>query len=105
MANATKLNRTIFNRTTTMNTVLSEADANTVYEVLSKELGVDRSRLTPEARIREDFNPDSLTIIEISMALEECLNLSIPDESWERVQTVSELFELVAGLQETSKRR
>lgn len=88
-----------------MNTVLSEQEANAVHEVLSEALGVDRARLTPDARIREDFSPDSLTIIEISMALEERLDLSIPDESWERVQTVGELFELLAGLREQSKLR
>ena len=88
-----------------MNTLLSETDANAVYEILSEALGVDRSRLLSDARIREDFSPDSLTIIEISMALEDRLNLSIPDESWERVQTVGELFELVAELVEQSNRR
>ena len=36
------------------------------------------------------------------MAMEDRLHVSIPDESWERVQTVSELFELIAGLQEAS---
>ena len=87
-----------------MNTLLSETDANAVYEILSDALGVDRARLTPDARIKEDFGPDSLTTIEISMALEERLNLSIPDESWERVTTVGELFALVAKSLDHSKR-
>jgi hypothetical protein len=30
---------------------------------------------------------------------------SIPDESWERVQTIGDIFELVAELLEESKRR
>ena len=64
-----------------MKTLLTEKDAEAVY----------------------DFSPDSLTIIEISMALEERFNLSIPDESWERIKTVGELLELVAGLLEQSK--
>ena len=88
-----------------MNSLLPEKDAEAVYEILSEALGVDRVRLKPDARIKEDFSPDSLTIIEISMALEERLNLSIPDESWERVQTVGELLELIARLLETSNRR
>jgi len=87
-----------------MNSLLPEKDAQAVYEILSEALGVDRARLTLDARIKEDFSPDSLTIIEISMALEERLNISIPDESWERVQTVGELFALVAELLDYSKR-
>jgi len=91
-------------RTKTMNSLLPEKDTEAVYEILSEALGVDRVRLKPDARIKEDFSPDSLTIIEISMALEERLNLSIPDESWERVTTVAELFALVAELLDHSKR-
>ena len=87
-----------------MNTLLSETDANAVYEILSEALGVDRSRLTSNAHIIEDFSPDSLTIIEISMALEERFNLSIPDESWERIKTVGELLALIAELLQESKR-
>ena len=85
-----------------MKTLLTKKDAEAVYEILSEELGVDRVQLTPEAQIM-DFSPDSLTIIEISMALEERFNLSIPDESWERIKTVGELLELVAELLEQSK--
>jgi acyl carrier protein len=51
-----------------------------------------------------DFSPDSLTLIEISMALEEHFDVSIPDESWERIKTVGELFEFLAELLEQAKR-
>jgi acyl carrier protein len=85
-----------------MKTFLTEKDTEAVYEILSEELGVDRAQLTPEAQIM-DFSPDSLTIIEISMALEEHFSLSIPDESWERIKTVGELLELVAELLEVSR--
>ena len=86
-----------------MKTLLTEKDAEAVYEILSEELGVDRAQLTPEAQIM-DFSPDSLTIIEISMALEDRFSLSIPDESWERIKTVGELLELVAELLESTGR-
>ena len=86
-----------------MKTLLTEKDAEAVYEILCEELGVDRAQLTSDAQIM-DFSPDSLTIIEISMALEERFNLSIPDESWERIKTVGGLLELVAELLESSSR-
>ena len=87
-----------------MKTLLNEIDAEAVYEILTRELAVDRAQLTPEAQIA-DFSPDSLTIIEISMALEERFDLSISDESWERIRTVEDLFELVAELLEQTNRR
>ena len=87
-----------------MNTLPTEQDSEAIYAILSEELGVDRAQLTADAQIM-DFSPDSLTIIEISMALEDRFNLSIPDESWEQIKTVGDLFELVAELLEQSKCR
>jgi acyl carrier protein len=80
-----------------MKTSMTEQNADAVYAILSEALGVERTQLRPDARIM-DFSPDSLTLIEISMALEEHFDVSIPDESWERIKTVGELFELLADL-------
>jgi acyl carrier protein len=81
--------------------MLTEENTEAVYEILKAELGVPRNQLTPDARIA-DFSPDSLTIIEISMALEERFNLSVPDESWEQIKTVGDLLDHVAELLEAS---
>jgi len=87
-----------------MKTLLTEQDTEAVYEILTRELAVDRAQLTPDVQIA-DFSPDSLTLIEISMELEERFDLSIPDESWEQIKTVGELFEFVAELRERPKCR
>jgi acyl carrier protein len=87
-----------------MKTLLTEKEADAVYEILGESLGVDRAQLTPDAQI-VDFSPDSLTIVEISMALEDRFTVSIPDESWEEIKTVGELFEFVAELLESSNRQ
>jgi acyl carrier protein len=87
-----------------MKTLLTENEADAVYEIMSESLGVDRAQLTPDAQI-VDFSPDSLTIVEISMALEDRFKVSIPDESWEQIKTVGELFEFVAELLESSNRQ
>jgi len=85
-----------------MKTLLTEKDADAVYDILSESLGVERAQLTTDARIT-DFSPDSLITVEISMALEDRFNVSIPDESWEEIKTVGELFEFVAELLNSSK--
>lgn len=81
-----------------MNNLLLEKDTEAVFNILVEQLGVPRAQLTPEARLQEDLGADSLTLVEITMALEERLDISIPDEEWERVTTVSELFEALANL-------
>ena len=81
-----------------MNDLLSERDATAVVEILTQELGVEHTQLTSDARLKEDLGADSLTLVEINMALEERFNLSIPDERLETVQTVGDVFELLAEL-------
>jgi acyl carrier protein len=81
-----------------MNNLLSDQDTQAVLGILVEELGVQRAQLTPEAKIKEDLGADSLTVIEIAMAMEEQFHLSIPDEQWETVSTVGDLFETLAKL-------
>ena len=81
-----------------MNNMLSDKDTQAVLDILVEQLGVQRAQLTPGAKIQEDLGADSLTVIEIAMAMEERFNLSIPDEQWETVSTVGDLFELLAKL-------
>lgn len=81
-----------------MNNRLSDKDTQAVLDILVEQLGVQRAQLTPDAKIQEDLGADSLTVIEISMAMEERFNLSIPDEQWETVSTVGDLLELLAKL-------
>jgi acyl carrier protein len=81
-----------------MNNILSEQDTKAVLDILVEQLGVEKAQLTPDARLEEDLGADSLTLVEITLALEECLNLSIPDQEWEKVTTVGNLFEALADL-------
>jgi acyl carrier protein len=79
-----------------MNNLLSEQDTKTLLDLLVEQLDVTVAQLTPEAKLEEDLNADSLTKTEIAMAVEDRFNVSIPDEEWEKVTTVGELFELLS---------
>ncbi len=81
-----------------MNNFLSEKDTQAVLDSLVEQLGVQEAQLTPDARLQEDLGADSLTLVEITIALEERFNLSIPDEAWERITTVGDVFETLAEL-------
>ena len=81
-----------------MKDILSEKDAQAVEEILTDQLDVNPEQLTPEARLKDDLGADSLTLVEITMAIEDRFNMSVPDENWERVRTVGELYELLAEL-------
>ena len=78
-----------------MNNILSEQDTLAALDILVEQLGVKREQLVSEAKIQADFSADSLTMIEIAMALEERFNLSISDEQWEEVVTVGDFLDVL----------
>lgn len=53
-------------------------------------LGVDESKITPEARFREDLEADSLDLVELIMAFEDKFGGEISDEDAQKITTVGE---------------
>ncbi len=74
--------------------------ADSVTEIIVENLGVERDRVTPEARFTEDLGADSLDAVEIIMAVEEKFNVEIADERAEKMQTVGSL---ISYLEENGK--
>ena len=54
-----------------------------IKDIIEKELGVEREKLTPEASFIEDLGADSLDIVELVMEFEKEFNIDIPDEDAE----------------------
>ena len=61
-----------------------------VKEIIVDLLNVDESKVTPEARFREDLEADSLDLVELIMAFEEEFNGEISDEDAQKITTVGE---------------
>jgi acyl carrier protein len=76
-----------------MNNILSEKDTVAIQDIIIRQLDVRRDQLMPEARILADLGADSLDVVEISMALEELFDVTIPDEQWDKIDTVGELYD------------
>ncbi|HMK55648.1 MAG TPA: acyl carrier protein [Dissulfurispiraceae bacterium] len=66
-----------------------------VKEIISKQLGVDKSEVTPEASFVEDLGADSLDTVELVMAFEEAFNIEIPDEDAEKIAKVKDAIEYI----------
>jgi acyl carrier protein len=81
-----------------MNALLSKKDTQTVIEILTKELEVAPDQLTNDAKLIEDLGADSLSKVQIIMKLEDEFEITIPDEQEEKVQTVGDVFQLMAML-------
>ncbi len=61
-----------------------------VKDIIEKELGVEREKLTPEASFIEDLGADSLDVVELVMEFEKEFNIDIPDEDAEKLRTVGD---------------
>ena len=64
--------------------------ADQVRTLIAQHLGIDRDRVTDDARFRDDLGADSLDAFELLMALEETFGLEIPDDAADPMQRVSD---------------
>lgn len=69
----------------------------TLKTAAAEVLGVDESAVTEGAKFKDDLDADSLDLVELVMALEEKLDISVPEEDLEGVETVGNALDLVAS--------
>jgi acyl carrier protein len=61
-----------------------------VTDIIVELLGVDKAKVTPEARFREDLEADSLDLVELIMAFEDEFGGEISDEEAQKIETVGD---------------
>lgn len=67
-----------------------------LQEVVAEVLAVEPGVIVEQAAFREDLGADSLDLIEIVMALEDQLGVSIPEQGLKEVITVGQALDLVS---------
>ena len=67
-----------------------------VIEIISEQMGVDKSEISRETSFINDLNADSLDTVELVMEFEDEFDMSIPDEEAEKIQTVGAAIDYVA---------
>ena len=68
-----------------------------VKKIVVEHLGIDESKVTPEARFIDDLGADSLDTVELVMAFEEKFNIEIPDDAAETILTVKNAIDFIKG--------
>jgi len=69
--------------------------ASRVIDIIADQLGVEREKITRDARFREDLEADSLDLVELMMAFEEEFGGTIEDEEAQKIKTVGEVIDLL----------
>lgn len=72
-----------------------------VIEIVSEQMGVDKSEITRETSFINDLNADSLDTVELVMEFEDEFDMSIPDEEAEKIQTVGAAIDYIINIIET----
>jgi acyl carrier protein len=69
-----------------------------VIEIISEQMGVDKSEITRETSFINDLNADSLDTVELVMEFEDEFDTSIPDEEAEKIQTVGAAIDYIVNV-------
>jgi acyl carrier protein len=75
-----------------------QAIENKVIEIISEQMGVDKSEITRETSFINDLNADSLDTVELVMEFEDEFDMSIPDEEAEKIQTVGAAIDYIINI-------
>lgn len=62
-----------------------------VRDIVVDTLSCDAEKVTLEASLTEDLEADSLDAVELNMAIEDELGVSIPDEKLAEMKTVGDI--------------
>lgn len=66
-----------------------------VVEIVCKQLGVDKAKVTATTSFVNDLGADSLDTVELIMEMEDAFGVSIPDEDAEKIQTIGDAVKYV----------
>jgi acyl carrier protein len=87
---------------------IDEVDAQAieqkVIEIISEQMGVDKSEITRDTSFINDLNADSLDTVELVMEFEDEFDMSIPDEEAEKIQTVGAAIAYIISAAQSKKR-
>jgi len=66
-----------------------------ISTILSTVAGANPGEVTPPTSFTDDLNIDSMTMVEVVVAVEDRFGVLIPDDEWSRFSTVGDLVAYV----------
>ena len=66
-----------------------------VKKIVAEQLGIKEEDIKNESSFIEDLGADSLTTVEMSLALEDAFGIEIPDTEQESLRTVQQAIDFV----------
>ena len=66
-----------------------------IKQMIAQHLGVDESKIVPEASFEGDLGADSLDTIELVMAFEESFGIEISDDIAKNITTIQDAIDCI----------
>ena len=66
-----------------------------IKEILKDTMDIDESKITLDAKLKEDLELDSLDSVELIMSAEEEFGIEIPDEDFMNFKTVNDIVNYI----------
>ena len=66
-----------------------------IRELVAEQLDIDEDKITMDSDILEDFEADSLDVVDMVMTLEDEFGVEVPDEQIENFHTVGDVVRYV----------
>jgi acyl carrier protein len=74
-----------------------EDNLTRLQNIVAKQLGIDPSKVKPEADFGKELGADSLDVVELVMAIEEEFEMEIEDQAASQIATVQDALDYIEG--------
>ena len=64
-------------------------------EIISEQLEVNAEDITLESNIMDDFDADSLDLVDIVMSVEDEFEVEVPEDAVEKMKTVGDVVKFI----------
>lgn len=71
--------------------------------ILTEGLGIDESKIVPDAKLVEDLGADSLDVVDLIAAAQDEFDIEIKDEDIEEIKTIEDIILCISRLVESNE--
>ena len=66
-----------------------------IREIICDQLDLEEDKVTMDSDIMEDFEADSLDVVDLEMSIEDEFGLVVPDDQFENFRTVGDVVRYI----------
>ena len=74
-----------------------EDNLKRLQDIVGRQLGIDPSKVKPEADFGKELGADSLDVVELVMAIEDEFEIEIEDQAASQIATVQDALDYIEG--------